>query len=66
MKRSSQKSVKIRKYYHSAIMSREGSDYGDGQEIIEEAKDWRLPRRNGWPGLKMLAHITDVFLPSLI
>lgn len=47
-------------------MSREGSDYGDGQEIIEEAKDWRLPRRNGWPGLKMLAHITDVFLPSLI
>jgi len=46
-------------------MSRERFDYGDGQKIIEEAKDWRLPRRNGCPGLKLLAHITDLFLPPL-
>ena len=47
-------------------MSREGFDYGDGQEITEEAKDWRLPRRNEWPGIKLLAHITDLILPPLI
>lgn len=41
MKRSSQESVKIRKYYHSAIMSKEGLDYGGGQEITEEEKGWR-------------------------